>query len=82
MPGWLREFSDADLISLICPRPVMSQTGKCDSIAWWPWVLEEYDRARDHYERLGIADRIEMDMHEGGHEIRVESGLQFMRRWL
>ncbi len=82
VPGWLREFSDADLISLICPRPVMSQTGKCDSIAWWPWVLEEYDRARNHYERLGIADRIEMDMHEGGHEIRVESGLQFMRRWL
>lgn len=82
VPGTLREFSDADLISLICPRPVMSQTGKCDSISWWPWVLEEYEQAKEHYERLGIPERIEMDLHEGGHEIRVETGLQFMRRWL
>ncbi|MEA3401603.1 MAG: alpha/beta hydrolase family protein [Armatimonadota bacterium] len=82
IPGMLREFSDADLVSLICPRPVMSQTGKCDGIAWWPWVLEEFERAKVHYERLGVPERIEMDLHEGGHEIRVQTGLDFMHRWL
>ncbi len=82
IPGWLREFTDSDLISLICPRPVMSQTGKADGIAWTPWVEEEFADAREHYERLDIADRIELDLHEGGHEIRVESGLRFMDRWL
>ena len=66
IPGWLREFADSDLISLICPRPVMSQTGKADGIAWWPWVLEEFAAARAHYQRLGLADRIELDLHEGG----------------
>ena len=82
IPGWLREFTDADVISLICPRPVMSQTGKADGIAWWPWVVEEFEAAREHYERLGIAERIELDLHEGGHEIRVETGIRFLDRWL
>ncbi len=82
IPGWLREFTDADLISLICPRAVMAQTGKGDGIAWWPWVQEEFARTRDHYERLGIGERCELDLHEGGHEIRVETGLRFMGQWL
>lgn len=82
IPGWLREFTDSDLVSLICPRPVMSQTGKADGIAWFPWVEQEFVAAREHYERLGVADRIELDLHEGGHEIRVETGLRFMDAWL
>jgi hypothetical protein len=81
-PGLLREFADRDLVSLICPRPVMPQVGKCDGIAWWPWVVEEFERAKSHYEKLGIEDRIELDLHEGGHEIRVETGLRFLKRWL
>ncbi len=82
VPGWLREFTDSDLISLICPRPVMSQTGKGDGISWWPWVVEEFEATREHYERLGVAERCQLDLHEGGHEIRVETGLEFMRKWL
>jgi len=82
VPGWLREFTDADLISLICPRPVMSQTGKGDGISWWPWVVEEFEAARAHYEKLGIGDRCVLDLHEGGHEIRVDTGIEFMRQWL
>ena len=82
IPGMLREFSDSDLISLICPRPIMSQTGKCDGIAWWPWVLEEFERTKAHYDKLGIGERCVMDLHEGGHEIRVEIGLEFMKKWL
>lgn len=82
IPGWLREFSDSDLMSLICPRPVMSQTGKGDGISWWPFVVEEYQAARAHYEKLGIAERMVLDLHEGGHEIRVATGIDFMRTWL
>ncbi len=82
IPGWLREFTDSDLVSLICPRAVMSQTGKGDGIAWWPFVQEEFAAARDHYVRLDVADRIELDLHEGGHEIRVETGIPFMQKWL
>jgi hypothetical protein len=81
--GWLREFSDSDLVSLIAPRAFMSQTGRGDGIAWWPFVLEEYEKSREHYVRLGVEpERMELDLHEGGHEIRVQSGLEFLAKWL
>jgi hypothetical protein len=80
--GWLTEFTDSDAVSLICPRPLLVQHGKKDRIAWWPQVNEEFAESREHYVKLGIADRIEMDMHEGGHEISLETGLAFVKRWL
>ncbi|MCP5111553.1 MAG: hypothetical protein GY953_12035, partial [bacterium] len=80
--GWLTEFTDSDVVSLICPRPLLIQTGKKDGIAWWPQVIEEFEISKQHYEKLGIADRIELDIHEGGHEIRLESGLAFLKKWL
>ncbi len=81
-PGWLREFTDSDLVSLICPRPVLIEAGKADAIAWWPMMLEEYDEACVHYRQLGIDDRIEIDLHEGGHEIRLVKSFEFLKKWL
>jgi hypothetical protein len=80
--GWLTEFTDHDVVSLICPRPLLIQHGKKDGIAFWPQVMEEYITARSHYEKLNIEDRIQIDMHEGGHEAIIESGVKFMTRWL
>ena len=82
IPGWLREFTDSDLACLICPRPLLVEQGKADSIAWWPLMLEEYEATREHYRKLGIGDRIEIDLHEGGHEIRLEKSLAFLKKWL
>lgn len=82
IPGWLREFSDSDLASLICPRPLLVEQGKADGIAWWPLMLREYEETSEHYRRLGIDERIEIDLHEGGHEIRLDKSLDFLRKWL
>lgn len=80
--GWLTAYTDADVASLICPRPLLIQTGKLDRIAWWPMVEEEFNAAREHYRRLGIEDRIELDLRDGGHETHIESGLRFLTRWV
>ena len=80
--GWLTEFTDSDVVGLICPRPLLIQTGKLDRIAHWPQVIEEFEVSREHYEKLGIPERIEMDLHEGGHIPRVQSGIKFLTRWL
>jgi hypothetical protein len=80
--GWLTEFTDSDAISLICPRPLQIQHGKGDGIAWWPQVIEEFDVSKTHYEKLQIANRIELVIHEGRHEIELESGIRFFNRWL
>lgn len=80
--GWLTEFTDSDVASLICPRPLMVQHGKQDRIAHWPQVEEEFDAASSHYEKLGLKDRAQLVMFDGGHEIELPSGLAFLTRWL
>jgi dienelactone hydrolase len=80
--GWLTEFTDHDVVSLICPRPLLIQHGKQDRIAHWPQVLEEYNIAKTHYEKLNIPERIEIDIHDGGHEAIIGSGILFMSKWL
>jgi hypothetical protein len=80
--GWLTAFTDSDVASLICPRPLLIQTGKQDRIAWWPMVVEEFEAAKQHYEKLGIPDRLEMDLQDSGHEAHLESGLRFLTKWL
>jgi len=80
--SWLTEFTDHDVVSLICPRPLLIHHGKADRIAYWPQVQEEFDIAKIHYEKLKIGDKIEIDIHEGGHEAVIESGIKFMTKWL
>jgi len=80
--GWLVEFADYDVVSLICPRPLLIQAGKADRIAWWEQIIEEFELSRVHYDKLGIAERIELDLHEGGHEVRIETGMRFLEKWL
>ncbi len=82
IPGWLPEFSDSDLVSLICPRPFMAQVGKADGIAWWPFVEEEWRATVVHYEKLGIGDRAELVLHESGHEFVPSRMARFFRQWL
>lgn len=80
--GWLTEFTDHDVVSLICPRPLLIHHGKADRIAYWPQVVEEFNIAKTHYEKLNIGERIQIDIHDGGHEAIIESGVKFMTRWL
>jgi hypothetical protein len=80
--SWLTEFSDHDVVTLICPRPLLIQHGKQDRIAHWPQVVDEFNIARTHYEKLGIPQKIQIDLHEGGHEAITGSGVQFLKRWL
>ena len=82
IPGWLPEFSDSDLVSLICPRPFQVQAGKADGIAWWPFLLEEWEQARAHYARLGVGDRAELVLHDSGHEVIPSKVVEFFTRWL
>lgn len=82
LPGHLTYFSDADLASLTCPRPFQVQIGKADAIGWWPQIESEFELARSHWDRLGHEDRIDLDLHEGGHRVRGAVGVEWMTRWL
>jgi len=80
--GWLTEFSDDDVVSMICPRPLMIQHGKKDRIADWPKMVEEFKRGKIHYDKLNIGDRMELVLHDGGHEAIAAEGVRFLSKWL
>jgi cephalosporin-C deacetylase-like acetyl esterase len=80
--GRLDGFGDAELASLICPRPLLVEHGKLDRIGWWEDVRDEFLRARAFYERLGIGDRAALAIHEGGHIAEGKEALPFLDRWL
>lgn len=82
LPSLLTGFSDSDLVSLICPRPLLIQTGEGDSISWPPLLEQEFHKAQFHYQRLGMEEKIHWDRHAGGHEINVTSGVEFIKKWL
>ncbi|MGO1949596.1 MAG: hypothetical protein ACTH1D_08175 [Mycobacteriaceae bacterium] len=82
LPGHLTHFGDADLASLICPRPLQVQIGKRDAIGWWPQIKGEFELARSHWDRLGHGDRVDLELHERGHRVQGAEGVAWMERWL
>ena len=45
-------------------------------------MLEEFEASKIHYGKLGLEERIELVIHEGRHEIELDSGLRFLKKWL
>jgi len=82
LPGLLTGFSDQDLVSLILPRPLLIQTGEKDDVAWPKFVKQEFQAANFHYKQLGIEDRLLWQLHSGGHEVDVQAGVDFLKKWL
>jgi dienelactone hydrolase len=78
----LREFSDWEILSLTCPRAFMVEAGRQDMAVYWPMAREEFDRAHAVYKRLGVGDRLQFCLHDGGHINRAIESLDFLRRWL
>lgn len=76
--GLLLGFGDADLASLVCPRPFLVQHGRWDQIGWWPLVQEEYERARSHWEALGVQDRVDFQLMEAGHVVDSHALVQWL----
>jgi dienelactone hydrolase len=80
--GRLQFGGDAELASLVCPRPLFVEHGKKDGIGWWEYVQEEFGRVQTIYERLGIGERAAIGLHEAGHIADGEESLPFLERWL
>lgn len=80
--GQLAEFSDSDIGSLICPRPIFIEAGTNDGAVWVEMAKEEFENLRYHYEQLGIPDRVELGIFEGEHEVRAVESIAFLDKWL
>lgn len=75
-------FGDAQVVGMICPRPVMIQMGEKDTLFDLDGARREAGKAASFYRKLGIEDRFEFSVHPGGHVFEVESIFNFLDKHL
>lgn len=80
IPGLLQGFGDADLASLICPRPFYVSHGRADMIGWWPQIVDEFNRAKLHWHELGLDDQVKLHLHDDGHEVKAEPLVEWLQQ--
>ena len=75
-------FNYAELAYLMAPRPFMVERGHHDGVAPDEWVASEYAKVRWLYAQLGLAERTEMEVFNGGHTINGQGTFDFLHRHL
>ena len=75
-------FGDAQVVGMICPRPVMIQMGEKDTLFDLEGARREAKKAASYYKRLGIEDSFEFSVHLGGHVFEIESIFRFLDKHL
>jgi dienelactone hydrolase len=75
-------LSHAQAIALICPRPCLVQMGEKDPVVPIAGARKEAERAAPPYQKLGIADRYQFQVHDGGHVYDTKAVLDFFDRRL
>ncbi len=68
LPGMLHELSHVGLGGLLAPRPLLVETGTEDLIFPERGARQAVGELAAVYEALGVADRLEHDVFEGGHQ--------------
>ena len=80
--GQATDFADADVCSLICPRPVHIEQGREDRVAYWKVAQDEFQVVQGYYARLGLRERATFEVFEGGHVVAGKEGFTFLEKWL
>ncbi|HEY5584219.1 MAG TPA: dienelactone hydrolase family protein [Ruminiclostridium sp.] len=76
--GSINEFSDAQLVALVCPRPCFIEVGLNDDLFPVKGARSMLERASEYYTKLGIKNRLHYFEFEGGHEFNLEF-LEYLR---
>jgi len=77
-----KQFGNAQVAGMVCPRPMMIQMGAEDTLFDIEGVCREAKKAAAYYEELGVGDLFEYSEHAGGHVFENESIFQFFRKHL
>lgn len=77
-----RLFDEVDVVSLICPRPVLIEQGRGDKVVHWEMSQRAFGRVKEMYEKLGIGDRAVYAIFEGPHEIHGKEAFELFGRHL
>jgi hypothetical protein len=67
----------SDLANLMTPRPFMVERGHDDPVGVDEWVSHEYAAVRRFYDKMGLADKREIEFFNGPHTIHGVEPLHF-----
>ena len=81
-PNHFSLFGNAQVAGMVCPRPLMIQMGKEDTLFDMEGVRREAEKAAAYYEKLGIEELFEYSEHPGGHVFENESIFRFFKKHL
>ena len=75
-------MSRAEVAALICPRPFMIQSGEQDTVVPLAGTRLAVPFVREYYKKLGLEDRIELNVHDAGHVFENEAIFAFFDKHL
>ncbi len=75
-------FRDSDLAALICPRALQIQAGSKDGVDHRDGGKPLAPQSAAYYEKLGLSDRFQHLIFEGGHEFHDDSAWEFVKKHL
>ncbi|MDB5336635.1 MAG: hypothetical protein JWN70_2254 [Planctomycetaceae bacterium] len=75
-------FRDSDIAALICPRALQIQAGSKDGIDHREGGKVLAPQSAEYYKKLGLPERFQHLVFEGGHEFHDESAWEFVKKHL
>jgi dienelactone hydrolase len=82
VPGLVADVEMTDLALGLLPRPLLLEAGREDTIFPVEAAKLAAERIAAGYAALGVAERFDIDIFDGGHEISGARAFDFLGRWL
>ena len=82
IPGILKYAEMYDVAALIAPKPLLAEAGTKDPIFPIRATLKAYQYLKKVYSLLGVPERLDIDVFEGGHEISGRKAYDWLSKWL
>lgn len=82
IPGLLNYAEMPDIASLIAPRPLLVVSGRKDDLFPVDQVEQGYLQLARLYRMLGVEERLDKDIYDGGHRFSDNKIYSFLDRWL
>ncbi|WP_422931189.1 dienelactone hydrolase family protein [Singulisphaera sp. PoT] len=80
--GLAERFNYAEMANLIAPRPFQVERGHSDAVGYDEWIGYEYMKVKRTFDTLGLADRVDIALFNGGHQIEGTGTFPFLARHL
>ncbi len=80
--GLAERFNYAEMAALIAPRPFQVERGHSDPVGYDEWIGYEYLKVKRLFDTLGLADRVDLAIFNGGHQIDGKGTFPFLAKHL